>query len=138
MRATYGDPPCFYYVLVVDIIGVVIAVVVIIVVGTVVVIVIVVVFVVVVVDWKMTAIEDCKNGLLTPLFQTHGSDGCRLATSFPTSSLVSLFRDLHVDYLMSTARKFTPGFTQRSEQCSLPCCAHFRFPKCVQQGRGYR
>ena len=24
------------------------------------------------------------------------------------------------------------------QQYPLPCCAHFRFPKCVQQGRGYR
>ena len=24
------------------------------------------------------------------------------------------------------------------DQYPLPCCAHFRFPKCVQQGRGYR
>ena len=25
-----------------------------------------------------------------------------------------------------------------SQQYPLPCCAHFRFPKCVRQGRGYR
>ena len=51
-----------------------------IVVVTVVIVVIVVVLVVVVavvVNWKMRTMKNCKNGLLTPLFQTHGSDGCQ-------------------------------------------------------------
>ena len=26
----------------------------------------------------------------------------------------------------------------KGQQNPLPCCAHFRFPKCVRQGRGYR
>ena len=39
--------------------------------------VVVFVVVVVVVVLKMCAMKDCKNSLLTPLFQTHGSEGCR-------------------------------------------------------------
>ena len=31
----------------------------------------------------------------------------------------------------------SPTWASYGQQYSLPCCAHFRFPKCVQQGRGY-